>query len=61
VEDKEFLWLAEEALCAPLPPHWTEHLDPDKGVYYFNANTGESAWGESLRADVLILQSCIGC
>ena len=43
--DKEFLWLAEEALCAPLPPHWTEHLDPDKGVYYFNANTGESAWG----------------
>ena len=48
VEDKEFLWLAEEALCAPLPPHWTEHLDPDKGVYYFNANTGESAWGESL-------------
>jgi hypothetical protein len=32
-------------LCAPLPPHWTEHLDPDKGVYYFNANTGESAWG----------------
>jgi len=42
--DKEFLWLAEEALCAPLPPHWTEHLDPDKGVYYFNANTGESAW-----------------
>ena len=43
--DKEFLWLAEEELCAPLPPHWTEHLDPDKGVYYFNANTGESAWG----------------
>jgi hypothetical protein len=31
-------------LCAPMPPHWTEHLDPDKGVYYFNANTGESAW-----------------
>merc|ERR1719446_1724184 len=29
---------------AALPPHWTEHLDPDKGVYYFNANTGESAW-----------------
>eukprot|EP01043_Picozoa_sp_COSAG02_P047866 COSAG02_NODE_4634_length_5144_cov_3.059663_2_plen_276_part_00 len=46
MEDKEFLWLAEEALCAPLPPHWTEHLDPDKGVYYFNANTGESAWGK---------------
>ena len=42
--DREFLWLAEEALCAPMPPHWTEHLDPDKGVYYFNANTGESAW-----------------
>ena len=21
-------------------------MDPEKGVYYFNANTGESAWGD---------------
>ena len=45
VGDKEFLWLAEEALCAPLPPHWTEHMDAEKGVYYYNSNTGESVWG----------------
>ena len=23
--DEEFLWIAEEALCAPLPAGWSEH------------------------------------
>ena len=25
-EDEEFMWIAEEALCAPLPAGWTEHF-----------------------------------
>lgn len=24
--DEEFLWIAEEALCAPLPGGWSEHF-----------------------------------
>ena len=24
--DEEFLWIAEEALCAPLPAGWSEHF-----------------------------------
>jgi hypothetical protein len=25
-KDAEFMWIAEEALCAPLPAGWTEHF-----------------------------------
>lgn len=44
--DSELLWIAREALTAPLPADWipcvsTEH---DNEVFYFNVNTGESQW-----------------
>ena len=45
--DVEFLWLAEEALTAPLPPNWSEHVDPESesgGVYFFHAETRQSTW-----------------
>ena len=46
-EDEEFLWIAEEALCAPLPAGWTEHMRQEYGaVYYFNAHTQESSWSK---------------
>ena len=27
-EDDTFLWIAEEAYVAPLPPNWSQHYDP---------------------------------
>ena len=47
--DEEFLWIAEEALCAPLPGGWSEHFREEYGaVYYFNAHTKESSWNHPL-------------
>eukprot|EP01051_Picozoa_sp_SAG22_P020274 SAG22_NODE_4035_length_1414_cov_1.105703_2_plen_178_part_00 len=44
-DDDEFLWIAEEALCAPLPAGWSEHSRPDdSAVYYYNMHTHESNW-----------------
>jgi hypothetical protein len=38
-------WLAEEALCAPLPVGWSEHVHPENASFYFHhAATGESTW-----------------
>ena len=39
-EDMEFLWLADEALCAPEPAGWEERQDPRGDSYYFNETTG---------------------
>eukprot|EP00928_Gymnodinium_smaydae_P054996 TRINITY_DN3866_c0_g3_i3.p1 TRINITY_DN3866_c0_g3~~TRINITY_DN3866_c0_g3_i3.p1 ORF type:complete len:1484 (+),score=339.77 TRINITY_DN3866_c0_g3_i3:25-4452(+) len=44
VNEDSMLWIAEEALHAPLPPGWSEHQD-EKGVIYFhNSITGQSSW-----------------
>jgi hypothetical protein len=49
--DEEFMWIAEEALCAPLPAGWTEHFRQEYGaVYYFNSHTQESVWHHPLEA-----------
>ena len=38
--DHDLLWIAEEALEAPLPSEWTEHFDSSDGErYYFNKTT----------------------
>ena len=39
-EDGRFLWIAEEALGAPLPPEWTMCKDPEGLVYFYQAMTG---------------------
>eukprot|EP00451_Oxyrrhis_marina_P024197 CAMPEP_0204346890 /NCGR_PEP_ID=MMETSP0469-20131031/27518_1 /ASSEMBLY_ACC=CAM_ASM_000384 /TAXON_ID=2969 /ORGANISM="Oxyrrhis marina" /LENGTH=440 /DNA_ID=CAMNT_0051332583 /DNA_START=62 /DNA_END=1384 /DNA_ORIENTATION=+ len=44
VNDNDLLWIAEEALAAPLPCEWTEHFDSSDRVFYFNATTHVSSW-----------------
>jgi len=44
IKEGSFLWIAEDAFSAPLPPAWGEHLDEDGRVYYHKAVTNESTW-----------------
>jgi hypothetical protein len=44
IEDCAFLWIAEQALVAPLPDDWSEHMDADGNVYYYNVVTDASSW-----------------
>jgi hypothetical protein len=47
--DEEFMWIAEEALCAPLPAGWSEHFRPEhNAVYYFNTHTQDSTWNHPM-------------
>ena len=48
VADKEFLWIAEEALTAPLPDGWQQANAEDGTPYHFNPDTGESLWEHPL-------------
>ena len=41
VLDRQLSWLAQEALCAPLPSDWSEHLDPEFGMVYFRQLLGK--------------------
>merc|ERR1711974_238154 len=38
------LWIAVEALEAPLSCDWTEHFDRNDRVFYYNANNRVSSW-----------------
>ena len=43
--DADLLWVAEQALAAPVPANWEEHVDEASGApYYANALTGVSSW-----------------
>merc|ERR1712232_1463507 len=44
VADHDLLWIAVEALEAPLPSDWTEHFDSVDRVFYYNAATRVSSW-----------------
>lgn len=48
VADHDLLWLAVEALEAPLPADWTEHFDSNERVFYYNAMTRVSSWTHPL-------------
>jgi hypothetical protein len=48
VVDHDLLWIAEEALAAPLPAEWTEHFDSSDRVFYYNATTHVSSWTHPL-------------
>lgn len=48
VADGDLMWIAEEALHAPLPADWTEHHDSGDRVFYYNANTHTSSWTHPL-------------
>jgi len=42
--DHELLWIAEEALCCPLPPGWSEHTDSEGNVYFHHAGDDISTY-----------------
>ena len=48
VADEEFLWIAEEALSAPLPSEWQQGESEEGEVYYFHEGSGESRWTHPL-------------
>merc|ERR1712217_55208 len=48
VVDHDLLWIAVEALEAPLPSDWTEHFDGNDRVFYYNATTRVSSWTHPL-------------
>jgi centrosomal protein CEP164 len=43
-EDEGLLWIAREALRAPLPLYWKACRTDEAEVYYFNFKTGEAIW-----------------
>jgi len=48
VADHDLLWIAVEALEAPLPSEWTEHFDHNDRVFYYNASVRVSSWTHPL-------------
>eukprot|EP00276_Gloeochaete_wittrockiana_P016090 CAMPEP_0184338086 /NCGR_PEP_ID=MMETSP1089-20130417/6608_1 /TAXON_ID=38269 ORGANISM="Gloeochaete wittrockiana, Strain SAG46.84" /NCGR_SAMPLE_ID=MMETSP1089 /ASSEMBLY_ACC=CAM_ASM_000445 /LENGTH=164 /DNA_ID=CAMNT_0026664355 /DNA_START=107 /DNA_END=601 /DNA_ORIENTATION=- len=47
-EDEVYLWIAEEALAAPLPGGYTENFDDNGNVYYYREDSDESSWEHPL-------------
>mmetsp|Transcript_25210 Transcript_25210/g.59481 ORF Transcript_25210/g.59481 Transcript_25210/m.59481 type:complete len:115 (+) Transcript_25210:93-437(+) len=45
---EHLLWIAERALNAPLPSHWTEHLDGQGRIFFMNHRTNSSSWDHPL-------------
>lgn len=48
VLDADLLWIADEALTAPLPAEWTEHHDSAERIFYYNTQTHASSWTHPL-------------
>merc|ERR1712159_328190 len=48
VADHDLLWIATEALEAPLPSDWTEHFDSNDRVFYYHATQRVSSWTHPL-------------
>lgn len=46
--DEELLWVVREAFEAPLPSSWTEHVDAEGRVYFFNKVSEESTWSHPM-------------
>lgn len=46
--DKDLVWIAEYAFSAPLPPNWSEHVDDELRIYFYNALTAQSSWSHPL-------------
>ena len=48
-EEKHLLWIARDALQAPIPAPWKPCRDnASSELYYFNFQTGESSWSHPL-------------
>jgi len=48
IADADLMWIADEALNAPLPSEWTEHHDSADRVFYYNVQTHASSWTHPL-------------
>ncbi|CAE7824733.1 CEP164 [Symbiodinium sp. CCMP2592] len=44
IADSDLLWIAVEALKAPLPFDWTVHFDASGKAFYYHAATGATSW-----------------
>ncbi|XP_010627676.1 centrosomal protein of 164 kDa isoform X3 [Fukomys damarensis] len=44
MKEPELIWLAREAIVAPLPMHWKLCQDITGNIYYFNFANGQSTW-----------------
>lgn len=48
ITDGDLMWIADEALAAPLPSEWTEHHDSADRVFYYNVQSHASSWTHPL-------------
>merc|ERR1719197_80274 len=48
IVDGDLMWIADEALNAPLPSEWTEHHDSADRVFYYYVQTHASSWTHPL-------------
>lgn len=46
--DADLAWVVREAFEAPLPTSWTEHVDAEGRVYFFNQVSEESTWSHPM-------------
>lgn len=47
-KDADLKWVVHEAFEAPLPVDWTEHVDAEGRVYFFNQISEESTWSHPM-------------
>ncbi|EKX52157.1 hypothetical protein GUITHDRAFT_54803, partial [Guillardia theta CCMP2712] len=47
-QEPEYLWIAEMALMAPLPPGWTENKDSTGNVFFHNRSMSLSSYEHPL-------------
>mmetsp|Transcript_44293 Transcript_44293/g.102313 ORF Transcript_44293/g.102313 Transcript_44293/m.102313 type:complete len:301 (+) Transcript_44293:3-905(+) len=46
--DADLMWVVQQAFQAPLPRSWTEYVDDEGRVYFFNLVTEQSTWEHPL-------------
>ena len=59
VFEPDLLWIAEQALGAPLPQHWTKHVTPAGDVYFANRLTGVTSWDHPLEDEFRALAQSV--
>uniref|UniRef100_A0A7S2AHG8 WW domain-containing protein n=1 Tax=Alexandrium andersonii TaxID=327968 RepID=A0A7S2AHG8_9DINO len=47
-KDADLKWVVNEAFEAPLPNNWTEHVDAEGRVYFFDQISEESTWSHPM-------------
>jgi len=61
LQEADMAWLVREAFEAPLPKCWTEHIDAEGRVYFFNQVNEESTWAHPMdgvyRELILLVQT----